>query len=101
MKKTEKINDTVLKAVEKIARHEVEKNYFDWPPDCMGFFHQPKKTKECEKRKQQLIRAAGEVLRYSARTSLSVAVRISKTEFKQNGFERDIARCSISFCYKK
>ena len=29
MKKTEKINDTVLKAVEKIARHEVEKNYFD------------------------------------------------------------------------
>ena len=78
MKKTEKINDTVLKAVEKIARHEVEKNYFDWPPDC-----------------------AGEAPGYSARASLSVAVRISKTEFKQNGFERDIAGCSISFLLQK
>ena len=50
MKKTEKINDTVLKAVEKIARHEVEKNYFDWPPDCMGFFHQPKRPKNVKKK---------------------------------------------------
>ena len=45
MKKTEKINDTVLKAVERIARNEVEKNCFDWPPDCAGFFHQPKRPK--------------------------------------------------------
>ncbi len=54
MKKTKKINDTVLKAVEKIARHEVEKNYFDWPPNCMGFFHQPKRPKNVKKESSSL-----------------------------------------------
>lgn len=54
MKKTEKINDTVLKAVEKIARYEVEKNYFDWPPDCAGFFHQPKRPKNVKKENSSL-----------------------------------------------
>jgi hypothetical protein len=59
------------------------------------------KTKECKKRKQQLIRAAGEAPGYSARASLPIAVRISKTKFKQYGFERDIAGCSISFLLQK
>lgn len=45
MKKTEKINNTVLKVVERIARNEVKKNCFDWPPICAGIFHQPKKPK--------------------------------------------------------
>ncbi len=52
--KTEKINNTVLKAVEKIAWHEVEKNYFDWPPDCMGFFHQPKRPKNVRTKNSSL-----------------------------------------------
>lgn len=45
MKKTGKINNTILKTVERIARSEVEKNCFDWPPICAGFFHQPKRPK--------------------------------------------------------
>ena len=46
MKKTEKINDTVLKPVEK--------NFFDWPPDCAGFFHQPKRPKNVKKENSSL-----------------------------------------------
>lgn len=51
MKKKDKINDTVLKIMERIARNEVEKNCYDWPPVCAGFFHQPKRPKN-EKRNQ-------------------------------------------------
>lgn len=49
MKKTEKIYDIVLKAVERIARKEVQKNCYNWPPDCMGFFYQPKRPKNVKK----------------------------------------------------
>lgn len=54
MKKTEKINDTVLKAVERVARNEVQKNCYKWPPDCMGFFHQPKRPKNVKKKNSSL-----------------------------------------------
>lgn len=54
MKKTEKINNTILKAVERIARNEVEKNCYDWPPVCMGFFHQPKRPKNVKKENSSL-----------------------------------------------
>lgn len=49
MKKKGNVNDAILKAVEKIARNEVEKNYFDWPPICAGFFHQPKRPKNVKR----------------------------------------------------
>lgn len=49
MKKTKKINDTILRAVERVARNEVEKNIYNWPPDCAGIFHQPKRPKNVKK----------------------------------------------------
>ena len=54
MKKTEKINNVILKAVERIARNEVEKNCYNWPPDCAGFFHQPKRPKNVKKESNSL-----------------------------------------------
>lgn len=54
MKKTEKINDTILKAVERIARNEVEKNFYEWPPDCAGIFHQPKRPKNVKQKNSSL-----------------------------------------------
>jgi cyclic lactone autoinducer peptide len=54
MKKKGNVNDAILKAVERIARNEVEKNCFDWPPDCMGIFHQPKRPKNVKKENSSL-----------------------------------------------
>lgn len=33
----------VLKAVEKVARHEITRSNSEWPPHCMGIYHQPKR----------------------------------------------------------
>ena len=43
--KKEKIGKQVLKLVEKVARTEVERNIYDWPPICIGIYHQPKRPK--------------------------------------------------------
>ncbi|HHV09735.1 MAG TPA: cyclic lactone autoinducer peptide [Clostridiales bacterium] len=43
MKTNEKIGKQVLKLVEKVARNEVEKNAYSWPPVCIGIYHQPKR----------------------------------------------------------
>lgn len=45
MKKQEKVANRVLRVLEKIVQKEVEKNCYDWPPVCMGIFHQPKRPK--------------------------------------------------------
>lgn len=38
-----KINKKVLKAVERVTRQEVVRGIDDWPPFCLGIFHQPKR----------------------------------------------------------
>lgn len=50
MKGTGKLKSKALGAVEKIARREVEKNAFGWPPECMGIFHQPKRPSQQNKK---------------------------------------------------
>lgn len=45
MKRNEKIGVKALRAVERIARNEVEKMKFEWPPLCAGIGHQPKRPK--------------------------------------------------------
>lgn len=49
MKKRAKVGNKVLRAVEKLARNEVEKICYDWPPVCMGIFHQPKRPKNVKR----------------------------------------------------
>lgn len=44
MKKSD-LKTNVLKALEVVARKQVEKNNSEWPPACMGIFHQPKRPK--------------------------------------------------------
>lgn len=46
MKKSEKITNTVLKAVERIARNEVEKTILGRTAECSALFHQPKRPKK-------------------------------------------------------
>lgn len=46
MKKSEKITNNVLKAVERIARNEVEKTVLGRSADCSAIFHQPKRPKK-------------------------------------------------------
>ena len=46
MKKNEAIKRKVLQAVEKVARTEVEKNMYSWPPICLAIYHQPKRPKK-------------------------------------------------------
>lgn len=43
MKGTENFRNKTLRAVERIARNEVEKHAFGWPPVCAGIYHQPKR----------------------------------------------------------
>jgi hypothetical protein len=45
MKKNKKVKKTILKAVERIARNEVEKDIWGDPPICFGIGHQPKRPK--------------------------------------------------------
>lgn len=45
MKKAEKISGKVLKAVEKIARNEVEKSLRGGASACAAIYHQPKRPK--------------------------------------------------------
>jgi len=45
MKTSETIGKQVLKLVEKVARNEVEKNEYSWPPVCIGIYHQPKRPR--------------------------------------------------------
>ena len=47
MKKPKK-QKTVLKAVERIARNEVERDIWGDPPICLGIGHQPKRPKRKE-----------------------------------------------------
>jgi cyclic lactone autoinducer peptide len=49
MKGKEKLRKKVLKVVERVARNEVEKNMFTWPPICLGIYHQPKRPQNKEK----------------------------------------------------
>lgn len=44
--KKRNLNQYLLEAVEKIARIEVKKTIYGWPPDCAGIFHQPKRPKK-------------------------------------------------------
>ena len=48
MKKTGKIADKVLKAVERIARNEVEKTMLGRTAECAAIYHQPKRPKRKE-----------------------------------------------------
>ncbi|MDE7423853.1 MAG: cyclic lactone autoinducer peptide [Lachnospiraceae bacterium] len=48
MKHVEKLTDTVLKVVEKVARNEVEKNVIGGAPKCSAIYHQPKRPKKKE-----------------------------------------------------
>lgn len=45
MKKKEQISGKVLKAVEKLARNEVEKNLHGGVSACAAIYHQPKRPK--------------------------------------------------------
>lgn len=45
MKRSKKISNKALRAVERIARVEVEKVRYEWPPLCIGIGHQPKRPK--------------------------------------------------------
>lgn len=40
-----KINSTALKVIKKITEVSVEKNFDEWPPFCVGIYHQPKRPK--------------------------------------------------------
>lgn len=46
MSKKGKIENTILKVVEKVVRQEVIKNQEEWPPHCWGILHQPKRPKK-------------------------------------------------------
>lgn len=46
MRNAEKLTDTILKAVEKVARNEVEKNVLGGAPKCSAIYHQPKRPKK-------------------------------------------------------
>lgn len=48
MKRGRKLEKKVLSVVEKVARDEVIKNLHEWPPHCMGIYHQPKRPKRKE-----------------------------------------------------
>lgn len=50
MKAKKNFRSKVLRTVEKIARQEVEKHAFGWPPECAGIYHQPKRP-DLQKRK--------------------------------------------------
>ncbi len=54
MKKQKKIANMVLRVIEKIAQNEVEKVCYDWPPVCMGIFHQPKRPKNVKTKNSSL-----------------------------------------------
>lgn len=41
--KSESLKKGLLKAVEKVARTEVERNRKQWPPLCAAIYHQPKR----------------------------------------------------------
>lgn len=43
MKGTGNFRNKAFRTIEKIARREVEKNSFGWPPECTGIIHQPKR----------------------------------------------------------
>ncbi len=43
--KKEKVSKLVLKLVERVVRNEVEINVYEWPPKCIGIYHQPKRPK--------------------------------------------------------
>lgn len=45
MKKEEKNSVKVLRIVERVARNEVKKVMYGWPPICFGIGHQPKRPK--------------------------------------------------------
>lgn len=45
MKKSEKVANKVLKAVERVARSEVEKTILGSTAECSALFHQPKRPK--------------------------------------------------------
>ncbi len=44
--KNEKVSRLLLKLVEGVVRNEVDINLHDWPPKCIGIYHQPKRPKE-------------------------------------------------------
>lgn len=48
MVKSEKITDSVLMAVERIARNEVEKTALGTTTECSAIYHQPKRPKKRE-----------------------------------------------------
>lgn len=48
MKRKEKISIKALRVVERVARNEVEKVRYGWPPICVGIGHQPKRPKRKE-----------------------------------------------------
>lgn len=48
MKKTEKVTNKVLKAIERVARNEVEKTILSSTAECSALFHQPKRPKKRE-----------------------------------------------------
>lgn len=48
MKRTEKLANNVLKAVERIARKEVEKSMLGRTAECAAIYHQPKRPKKKE-----------------------------------------------------
>lgn len=48
MKRTEKLANNVLKAVERIARKEVEKSMLGGTAECAAIYHQPKRPKRRE-----------------------------------------------------
>lgn len=43
MKAIGHLGNKALKAIEKIARSEVKKIAYGWPPECAGWYHQPKR----------------------------------------------------------
>lgn len=50
MKGTGNLKNKALETVAKIARREVERNASDWPHECMGIFHQPKRPSQQRKK---------------------------------------------------
>lgn len=48
MKNAEKIANKVLKAVERVARHEVERTMLGRTAECAAIYHQPKRPKRKE-----------------------------------------------------
>lgn len=50
MKVSANFRNKAIKAVEKIARNEVEKYAWGWPPVCAGIYHQPKRPSQQSKK---------------------------------------------------